>query len=152
MLFPSIFGHNAGTGSEDFLLPDIWGFDPFAECFIEPFHTNRIMKTDVKTSDDNLELTTELPGLVKEDIALTLQDGYLCIQAEKKEEKDKKDDHGKIIRKERYEGSMSRSFYVGKNITEEDVRAKFENGVLTLTIRKQDEKPSADKKQIAIEG
>ena len=114
----------------------------------------KLMKTDVREHDDGYELDVELPGFHKDEVKLSLENGYLNITAAKgldKDEKDKKT--GKLIRQERYAGSMSRSFYVGEGITEEDIKAKMEHGVLTLQIPKKEQKPQLpEKKFIAIEG
>ena len=112
------------------------------------------MKTDVKETDNSYEVDIDLPGFKKDEIEAKLENGYLTISAAKgldKEEKDEKD--GKYIRKERYSGSCSRSFYVGDAVTQDDVKAKFENGVLTLEVPKKEEAPKVEeKKYISIEG
>ena len=111
-----------------------------------------MMQTDVKESDKGFELDISLPGFTKEDIKAELKDGYLTINAEHVQEKDEKEE-GKYIRKERYTGHCSRSFFVGEEIGENDIKAKFENGVLTLNIpKKEPEKKVEEKKMIAIEG
>ena len=112
------------------------------------------MKTDVREHEDGYELDIELPGFHKDEVQLTLENGYLNITAAKgvdKDETDKKS--GKLIRQERYAGSLSRSFYVGEELTEEDIKAKLEHGVLSLQIPKKEKKPQLpEKKTIAIEG
>ena len=117
-------------------------------------HAKNLMKTDVREKEDSYEVDIELPGFKKEEIELKLDNGFLNITAAKgldKEEKDKKD--GKILRQERYTGSLSRSFYVGEELKEEDVKAKLEHGVLKLTLPKKEKKAQApEKKQILIEG
>ena len=111
------------------------------------------MRTDVKDTDQGYEVTMNLPGVKKEDVKAELKDGYLTIIASSNNSKDEKDDNGKYIRRERYTGSCSRSFYVGDQVTEADIKAKFENGTLTMMIPKKEEKPAVeDKKYIAIEG
>ena len=111
-------------------------------------------KTDVREHDDSYEVDIELPGFHKDEVQLSLENGYLNITAAKgldKDEKDKKT--GKLIRQERYAGSMSRSFYVGEDVTEEDIKAKLEHGILSLQIPKKETKPQLpEKKYIAIEG
>ena len=115
-------------------------------------HAANIMKTDVKEHDDKFEVNIDLPGFKKDQIKLSLNDGYLVINAEKSSGTEEKDKKGKLIRQERYSGSMTRSFYVGEHITEEDIKAKFENGVLDLEIPKKDPKAIPEKnKYIAIE-
>ena len=102
--------------------------------------------------DDHYEVDIDLPGFKKEEIGLELNNGYLIVSANKGLDKDEKDKKGKLIRQERYSGSMQRSFYVGENITEEDIKASFKHGVLNLTIPKKDKEKLPEKKQILIEG
>lgn len=96
------------------------------------------MKTDVKEVGDNYELEMELPGFKKEEINARLENGYLTIQANHKEENEQKDKQGNYIRRERYQGSFSRSFYVGNNVSQDDINANFEQGILRLTIPKNE--------------
>lgn len=112
-----------------------------------------LMKTDVKEKDDTYEVDIDLPGFKKDEIAVSLANGYLTINASKGLDKDKKDKEGNYIRRERYAGSCSRSFYVGGNVNREDVTAKFEDGILRLNIHKPDV-PEVEQKdnRIAIEG
>lgn len=110
-----------------------------------------VMKTDIKENDKEYELTIELPGYKKENVNAELKDGYLIINANNEKNEEEKDEKG-YIRKERYFGSCSRSFFVGKNLKEEDIKAKFDNGVLTLNVPKEVEKLPEEKKYIAIEG
>ena len=136
MMMPSIFGENL---FDDF---DSWFSDPVEKRFFDkknPLygkHAKNLMKTDVRETKDSYEVDVDLPGFKKDEIQLELNDGYLTISAEKgldKEEKDKKD---KYIRRERYAGSMSRTFYVGESVTENDIHAKYENGILTVDLPK----------------
>ncbi len=125
----------------------------FDDLFNSPFFTRseaNMMKTDIKEHDNGYELTVDLPGVKKEDIKAELNDGYLTITAENNTSKDEKDEKGKYICRERYSGSYSRSFYVGDAVTEEDIRAKFENGTLTLDIPKKEALPEKQNKYIAI--
>ena len=128
----------------------------FDDLFNTPFFTRseqNMMKTDIKEHDGGYELTVDLPGVKKDDIKAELNDGYLTITAENnssKDEKDEKDEKGKYICRERYSGSYSRSFYVGDAVTEEDIKAKFENGTLTLDIPKKEALPEKQNKYIAI--
>ena len=125
----------------------------FDDLFNTPFFTRseaNMMKTDIKEHDGGYELTVDLPGVKKEDIKAELNDGYLTITAENNTSKDEKDDNGKYICRERYSGSYSRSFYVGDAVTEEDIKAKFENGTLTLDIPKKEALPEKQNKYIAI--
>ena len=110
-----------------------------------------VMKTDIKETEKEYELSIELPGYKKEDVNAELKDGYLIISATNEQNDEEKDDNG-YIRKERYYGSCQRTFYVGKDLKEEDIKAKFENGVLTLDVPKDVEKLPEEKKYIAIEG
>lgn len=109
------------------------------------------MKTDIKETDEGYELTVELPGFKKEDVNAELSHGYLMITASKNEEKEEKDEKSRYLRRERYSGSCSRSFYVGENYTPEDIKAAFENGVLKIDLPKQ-AKPVEEKKSITING
>ena len=113
---------------------------------------NREMLTDVKEHDDAYEVDIDLPGFKKDEIEIRLENGYLSISASKGLDKDEKNKKGKVIRQERYSGSMQRSFYVGDNVTQEDVKAKFEDGVLKLTVPKKEAKKLPDSKLISIEG
>lgn len=125
----------------------------FDDLFNTPFFTRseaNMMKTDIKEHDGSYELTVDLPGVKKEDIKAELNDGYLTITAENNTSKDEKDENGKYICRERYSGSYSRSFYVGDSVTEEDIKAKFENGTLTLDIPKKEALPEKQNKYIAI--
>ncbi len=144
------------------LTPSIFGmdrlFDDFGEVFdFEPEfrrHASVMKKisSDVKELDNGYEIDMELPGFAKEDVKAELNDGYLTISAEHKDTNDEKDKKGKYIRKERYYGKCQRSFYVGEHVTEEDVKAKFENGILQLFVPKKETKPEVEeKKYIAIE-
>ena len=113
---------------------------------------SHVMKTDIKEMDNGYQLVVDLPGFTKDEIKASLENGYLTISAEKgldKEEKDKKD---KYIRRERYAGSMSRTFYVGESVTENDIHAKYENGILTLDVPKEEAKKVPEKRYISIEG
>ena len=125
----------------------------FDDLFNTPFFTRseaNMMKTDIKEHDTGYELTVDLPGVKKDDIKAELNDGYLTITAESDTSKDEKDEKGKYICRERYSGSYSRSFYVGDAVTEEDIKAKFENGTLTLDIPKKEALPEKQNKYIAI--
>ena len=125
----------------------------FDDLVNTPFFTRseqNMMKTDIKEHDGGYELTVDLPGVKKDDIKAELNDGYLTITAENNSSKDEKDEKGKYICRERYSGSYSRSFYVGDAVTEEDIKAKFENGTLTLDIPKKEALPEKQNKYIAI--
>lgn len=146
MLIPDIF--------ERSFLDDFWGTDYPVQRRAD-VDVNTLMRTDVKEYDDAYELYINLPGYRKEDIRAEVKKGYLVINASVSQNKEEKDEKtGKYIRRERYSGSCSRSFYVGKDIMQEDIKAKFENGVLTLRIPKKDaKKPEIEEKNyITIEG
>jgi HSP20 family molecular chaperone IbpA len=154
MLLPSIFGEN---------LLDDWMMDfprmdfprqDFADVDRKLYgkHAANVMKTDVHEHDEGYEVDIDLPGFKKDEISLDLENGYLSVSAAKGIEKDDKDKKGRLIRQERYSGAMQRSFFVGDAITEEDIKAKFEDGVLRLSIPKKDAPKIPEKKTIAIEG
>jgi HSP20 family molecular chaperone IbpA len=115
-------------------------------------HAANVMKTDVHEHDDAYEVDIDLPGFKKDEIKISLDNGYLTVAAEKALDNDKKTLKGKVIRKERYSGSMQRSFYVGENVTDGEIKAKFEDGVLKLTVPKKNTEKVPEKKLIAIEG
>lgn len=145
------------------LLTDVFG-RTFMDDFFDDFTTtafyrpNRIgsvpaMKADVQDLDNRYEIDLELPGFKKEDLHAELKDGYLTIKAVHEDKKDEKDENGRYIRQERYTGHYQRSFYVGKEVTQEDVHAAFENGILKLTVPKQEVQPKINEsKTILIEG
>ena len=114
--------------------------------------TKNLMKTDIREHDAGYELDIDLPGFKKDEIKVELENGYLTISATKGADNDEQDKKGKYIRRERYAGTMQRSFYVGDDVTQEDIKAKFENGILRLSIPKKDAKAVETKKTIAIEG
>ncbi len=153
MYMPSVFGENL---MDDFMSDFDGGFNDGFFGRKDPMfgkHAKNLMKTDVKENEQGFELAIDLPGFKKDEIKLELDDGYLTISAEKNVSNDKKDESGKLIRQERYEGSMQRSFYIGEDITENEVKAKFEDGVLKLSVPKKEAKPEIpEKKYIAIEG
>lgn len=153
MMFPSVFGENLFDDWMDFPFND--DFDKYFFGKKNPLygkHAKNMMKTDVKETDSSYEVDIDLPGFKKDEINAKLENGYLTISAAKGLDKDEKDKKGKYIRKERYAGAMSRSFYVGDAITQEDVKAKYEDGILKLTIPKKDAKTVEAKNYIAIEG
>ena len=148
MMMPSIFGEN--------LFDDFMDF-PFDREFFgrRPLYGNsekNIMKTDVKETDNAYELDIDLPGFKKDEVTAKLENGYLTISATKGMNKDEENKEGKYIRRERYAGAMSRSFYIGENVQQEDIHAKFEDGILKLTVPKENPKKVGEKKYISIEG
>ena len=148
MYMPSIFGES--------LFDDMFPFDDsFFTSKKNPLYgknASRVMKTDIKENEDSYELDIDLPGFKKDEVTAQLDNGYLTIQASKGLDKEQKDKKGKYIRKERYAGSMSRSFYVGDNMKQEDIKAKFENGVLTLQVPKKEEIPEEQTKKFITIG
>lgn len=145
MLMPSVFGSDIFDDFMNFSFPDI-------DKELYGKHAKHVMSTDVREKEDGYEVIVDLPGFKKDEIQLQLENGYLNISAAKGVDKDETDKKGKYIRRERYAGSMSRSFYVGEDITEDDIHAKFENGILKLDVPKKEAKAVETKKQIAIEG
>ena len=115
-------------------------------------HAGREMLTDVKEHENNYEVEIDLPGFKKEEITIELNEGYLTITASKGLDEDEKNKQGKIVRQERYAGVMQRSYYVGEQMTTEDIKAKYEDGVLKLEIPKKEEKKLPEKHTIMIEG
>lgn len=143
------------------LMPRIWNDNFFDHWMLDDFPpapkrqgkpAPHLMKTDVKESDDGYDVAIDLPGFQKENVNAQLKDGYLTVTASQSESNDEKDEAGKYIRRERYQGSCSRSYYVGEDLTEEDIQAKFENGILQMHIPKGDQKQVEEEKYIAIEG
>ena len=147
MLVPSIFGEDL--------------FDSFFEDFARPSknvvryttpNTN-VMRTDIRETEGSYELDIDLPGYKKEDVKAELKDGYLTVSTKTSASKEEKTENGKYIRKERYSGSCSRSFYVGEQVEQQDIKAKFEDGILKVTVPKKDAKPAVEEnKYIMIEG
>ena len=147
-MLPSIFGES---------LFDDWMDFPFRSLESDVDHklygknAARVMKTDLKEHDDGYELLVDLPGFKKDQIDLQLQNGYLTVSAAKGVEADDKDKKGRIVHQERYTGSMTRSFYIGENVREEDVKASFEDGVLRLDFPKEKPMSLPEKKKIQIQ-
>ena len=142
MLMPSIFGENL--------------FDDFFDDFYRPAQRvpaqekkpfQSVMRTDVKETETGYDLAIELPGFKKEDVKAELKDGYMTISAASTRENEQKGEDGKYIRRERYSGACSRSFYVGEAVTEEDISAKFEDGILHVTVPKKEQKPAVEEKK-----
>ena len=154
MLMPSIFGEDL---FDDFMR-DFPFYDDRSTQNLEKKlygrHAKNLMKTDIRESDSGYELEIDLPGFKKEEIKAVLENGYLTISAARgldKDEQEKKT--GKYIRRERYAGSCERSFYVGEDLTEADIKGEFKHGILTLSIPKKEAKPAVEeKKYISIEG
>ena len=148
MLTPSIF--------EESFIDDLFGLPmkDFSDMERKLYgrKANRMMKTDIREKDDNYEVSIDLPGFKKEEITVELDNGYLTISAAKGLDKDESK-KGRLIRQERYAGSMTRSFYIGDNVEKGDIEATYRHGVLTLTVPKKAlEKKIPEKNLIAIEG
>ena len=145
---PAVFGENMMDLFDDF---DHDFFRGFArpERMLYGKNAARMMKTDVKETDEGYELAVDLPGMKKDEIHLDLQNGYLTISTEKNLE-NKEEKQGRVLRQERYSGAMQRSFYVGDTLTEEDVQAKYEDGVLHVALPKKEARKVPEKKQILI--
>lgn len=154
MFMPSVFSNGDDVMNE---MMNEWGNDWNRSFFGKrnPLFGKRarnLMKTDVKETDGGYELEVDLPGFKKDEVKLQLSDGYLTISAEKGLDKDE-EKHGRLIRQERYEGAMQRSFYVGEGLTEDDVKASFANGVLKISLPKAEAKKAlSEESYIEIEG
>ena len=146
------------------MLPSIFSENMFDDFFNDPFdreffgahnplygkHAKNMMKTDIHEKDNGYELAIELPGFKKDEINVDVSDGYLTIKAAKGLDKDENDKKGRLIRRERYAGACSRSFSIG-DVKPEDVKAKYESGVLTLEVPKAEAKKLPSSSSIAIE-
>ena len=146
-MLPSIFGENLFDDffDDDFMRFPAWsGRDP-----LYGKHAKNLMKTDVRETENTYEVDVDLPGFKKDEISVDLKEGYLTISAAKGLDKDEKDKKGKYIRQERYAGAMSRSFYVG-DVESKDVTAKYEDGILKLSVPKQAKKELPRSSTIAI--
>ncbi len=149
MLMPSINTFNRILGEN--LLDDF--FNLSGDFFGKGSSTNGLMQTDVEETDKGYEVTMNLPGFRKEDVKGELKDGYLVISASTSHDNDEKDEEGRFIRRERYRGSCTRSFYVGKDVKQEDIKARFENGTLKLSVPKKEAANTVEERRyIAIEG
>lgn len=148
MYAPSIFNNS---------FVDSFFNDPFDSLFDDMFHTGfsggtpNAMSTDIEDLGDSYRMEMELPGYEKEDLKADLKNGYLTIAADHNASNDEKDENGNYVRRERFTGHCQRSFYVGENVTKEDIKASFENGVLTLIIPKKEAPAVEEQKYIAIE-
>lgn len=148
------------------MLSRFFGRNPFEEVFEDPFdmmpvfshhdplygkHAKALMKTDVREKDNAYELDIDLPGFKKDEIQAQIENGYLTISAQKNVDQEQTDNDGCYIRRERYSGACSRSFYVGESVTEKDITAKFEDGILKLTVPKKEVKNLPQPNRISIE-
>ena len=148
---PTLFGENLMDVFQDFDRDFFRGMR-WPEHELYGKHASQMMKTDVRETETGYEVDMDLPGFKKEEISLDLNQGTLTVTARKSVEKKDGEQNGKMLRQERYAGSMSRSFYVGSHVTEDDVKARYEDGVLRLTLPKKDAKQVEQKKTILIEG
>ena len=148
-MLPAIFGENLFDDffDDDFsMFPALTGRNP-----LYGKHAKNLMKTDVRETENTYELDIDLPGFKKDEITVDLKDGYLTIGASKGLDKDQSDENGKYIRRERYAGVCSRSFYVGENVRPEEIGAKYEDGILRLSVPKADRKELPASTSIFIE-
>ena len=145
MLMPSIFGESLFDDLMDLSFPRVGRT-------AHNGNVQNVMKTDVKETEQGYEIDIDLPGFKKEDVKAQLKNGYLTIQASQNVNNDQNNDEGKYIRRERFSGSVSLSFYVGEKVKEEDIHAKFEDGILKLTLPKEDAHKVEQNNYIAIEG
>ena len=149
MMMPSIFGENL---FDDFM--NDFAFPAFEDVDKELYgkHAKNLMKTDVKDTENGYEVDIDLPGFKKDEIKVKLEDGVLTISAAKGLDKDEKDKKGNYLRRERYAGACERSFYVGEDVTQEDIKGEYKHGILKLFVPKKEAKPvSNDPKYITIE-
>ena len=152
MLMPSIFGENL---FDDFFTPFYYDDkdEKKAEKKLYGRRAQNLLKTDIKEKPEGYELIVDVPGFKKDEVKVALKDGYLTVSAAKGLDEDDEDKKGHYIRRERYAGSMSRSFYVGDGVKEEDIHAKYEDGILKLSLPKKAPKAVEEKDgYIAIEG
>ena len=148
---PTVFGENLMDVFDDFdrnFFRDVHNVDHA----LYGKHAQHVMKTDVKETADSYEVDVDLPGFKKDEIKLELNQGYLVISAEKSLEKTNENKKGKMLRQERYAGVMQRSFYVGDSVTETDVKASYESGVLHICVPKKEAQKLPEKNTILIEG
>ena len=153
MLMPSVFRESL---FDDFM--KVFAFTVFSalsnvDKTLYGNHAKNMMKTDVKETDTGYEVDIDMPGFKKDEIKMQLNDGYLTVSAAKNLDKDEKDKEGNYVRRERYAGSMSRSFYVGEHVKEDDIHPKYESGILTFSLPKEEKKEIENKPHyISIEG
>ena len=137
MLVPSIFSNDL---FDDFFNDS---YKP-AQRYVQSANSRNLMNTDIKEFEDKYELGIELPGYKKEDVTASLKDGYLTIEAERHADETLKEHKGQYIRKECFTGKSQRSFYVGELVTQNDIHASFENGILTIVVPKIKEQPKVE--------
>lgn len=147
----TVFGENLMDMFDDFDRSFFRGFGSMDRALYGK-HAQHMMKTDVKETDEGYEVDVDLPGFRKDEISLELNNGYLTIATEKTLEKDHENKQGRMLRQERFAGVMQRSFYVGDEMTETDVKASYENGVLHISVPKKDARRTPAHRTILIEG
>jgi HSP20 family molecular chaperone IbpA len=146
MLVPRLYNHNRDFFDDffDFGWPEL----PNVSKELYGKRAGEVMKTDVKETEDGYKVAIDLPGFKKDEIEIELKDGYMTVSAAKGIEKDQKDDEGRYIRRERYSGNVRRSFYVGESLTEDDIHASFEDGILRLELPKEEKKPEVETRRL----
>ena len=148
MMMPSIFREDLFDNfMQDFAFPSF----PNIDKALYGTNAKNLMKTDVRETDNSYELDIDLPGFKKDEVSVDLKDGYLTISAAKGLDKDESDKAGRYIRQERYAGTCSRSFYVGEDVEPKDVSARFEDGILKLSLPRREQKQLPESTSIAIE-
>ena len=150
MLYPRLFGEDLFDDLMNFDFPELPDFGDVSRKLYGK-HAAHVMRTDVREHEGRYEVIMDLPGFKKDEITLELQNGCLTVTAAKGLDKDEKDQEGRLLRQERYAGTMQRSFYVGENVTEEEIKARFEDGVLHLDLPKKEAKKIPEKQTILIE-
>ncbi|MEY8395554.1 Hsp20/alpha crystallin family protein [Lachnospiraceae bacterium 45-P1] len=149
MMMPSIFRDRLFDDfMEDFAFPAF----PDMDRVLYGKNAKNMMKTDVKEMEDGYMVDMDLPGFKKDEIKLSLENGYLTVSASKGLDREEKNEQDKYVRRERYAGSMSRSFYVGGHVTENDIHPKYENGILSFRLPKEEKRAVPEKRYISIEG
>lgn len=149
MMMPSIFGENL---FDDFMDDFMFSTFPDVSKTLYGKNAKNMMKTDVKETEDGYVVDIDLPGFKKDDIKVQLNKGYLTVSAAKGLDKDEKNEKGRYVRRERYAGGISRSFYVGENVKEKDIHPKYEDGILSFNIPKAEKKAVEEDHYISIEG
>ncbi len=151
MLYPTLFGENLFDDLMNFDFPTFRSFGDIDKKLYGK-HAAHVMQTDVREHEDGYQIEIDLPGFKKDEITIDLENGNLTVSASKGLDHEQEDKQGRLIRQERYVGSMQRSFHVGEHVTVEDVKARFEDGVLTLSVPKKEAKKLPEKQSILIEG
>lgn len=148
-MLPSIFGENLFDDMWDDVFDSMTSFNRHNPLYGK--HGKNMMKTDVRETDDSYELDIDLPGFKKDEVKVDLKNGYMTISAAKSLDKESEKKNERYIRRERYSGQMTRSFYVGEEIEPKDVSAKFEDGILKVSIPKKEHRELPQSGSISIE-